>query len=67
MIDKIKRLFSKQEPEETIQQPQKTFYEEVVEISSNKIKEDELRLLRDAEENIVRMLEKNKERNYERS
>ena len=29
MIDKIKRLFSKQEPEETIQEPQKTFYEEV--------------------------------------
>ena len=61
MIDKVKRLFSKQEPEEvTQQQPQKTFYEEVVEISSNKIKEDELRLLRDAEENIVRMLEKTK-------
>ena len=62
MIDKIKRLFSKQEPEEvTQQQPQKTFYEEVVEISSNKIKEDELRLLRDAEENIVRMLERTKQ------
>lgn len=60
MIDKIKRLFSKQEPEETIQEPQKTFYEEVVEISSNKIKEDELMSLRDSEENIVRMLEKTK-------
>ena len=61
MIDKIKRLFSKQEPEETIQEPQKTFYEEVVEISSNKIKEDELRSLRISEENIiVRMLEKTK-------
>ena len=63
MIDKIKRLFSKQEPEEvTQQQPQKTFYEEVVEISSNKIKEDELMSLRDSEENIVRMLEKQREK-----
>ena len=62
MIDKIKRLFSKQEPEETIQEPQKTFYEEVVEISSNKIKEDELMSLRDSEENIVRMLEKQREK-----
>ena len=60
MIDKIKRLFLKQEPEKTTQEPQKTFYEEVVEISSNKIKEDELRSLRDSEENIVRMLEKTK-------
>lgn len=60
MIDKVKRLFSKQEPEETTQQPQKTFYEEVVEISSIKAKEDELRSLRDSEENIVRMLEKTK-------
>ena len=60
MIDKVKRLFSKQEPEETTQQPQKTFYEEVVEISSNKIKEEELRSLRDSEENLVRMLEKTK-------
>ena len=40
MIDKIKRLFSKQEPEEATQEHQKTFYEEVVEISSNKIKEE---------------------------
>lgn len=61
MIDKVKILFSKQEPEETKQQPQKTFYEEVVEISSIKAKEDELRSLRDSEENIiVRMLEKTK-------
>ena len=60
MIDKIKRLFSKQEPEETTQEPQKTFYEEVVEISSIKAKEDELMSLRDSEANIVRMLEKTK-------
>ena len=60
MIDKIKRLFSKQEPEETIQEPQKTFYEEVVEISSSKIKEEELRSLRCSEENIVRMLKRTK-------
>ena len=60
MIDKIKRLFLKQEPEKTAQEPQKTFYEEVVEISSIKAKEDELRSLRDSEENIVRMLEKTK-------
>lgn len=60
MIDKIKRLFSKQEPEEATQEPQKTFYEEVVEISSNKIKEEELRSLRESEANIVRMLEKTK-------
>lgn len=60
MIDKIKRLFSKQEPEEATQQPHKTFYEEVVEISSNKIKEDELRSLRESEDNIVRVLEKTK-------
>lgn len=60
MIDKVKRLFSKQEPEETTQQPQKTFYEEVVEMSSSKIEEEELRSLRDSEENIARMLEKTK-------
>ena len=61
MIDKVKRLFSKQEPEETTKEPQKTFYEEVVEISSIKAKEDELRSLRGSEENIiVRMLEKTK-------
>ena len=60
MIDKIKRLFLKQEPEKTAQEPQKTFYEEVVEISSIKAKEDELMSLRDAEANIVRMLEKTK-------
>ena len=61
MIDKIKRLFSKQEPEETTKEPQKTFYEEVVEISSIKAKEDELRSLRGSEENIVRMLERTKQ------
>ena len=60
MINQIKSLFLKQEPEEATQEPQKTFYEEVVEISSNKIKEEELRSLRDAEANIVKMLEKTK-------
>ena len=60
MIDKIKRLFSKQEPEKTTQEPQKTFYEEVVEISSIKAKEYEIMSLRDAEANIVRMLERTK-------
>lgn len=60
MINRIKSLFSKPEPEEPTQEHQKTFYEEVVEISSNKIKEEELRSLRDSEESIVRMLEKTK-------
>ena len=59
MIDKIKNLFAKPE-EVTQQQPQKTFYEEVVEMSSSKIKEEELRSLRDSEANIVRMLERTK-------
>ena len=59
MIDKIKKLFAKPE-EVTQQQPQKTFYEEVVEMSSSKIKEEELRSLRDSEANIVRMLERTK-------
>ena len=59
MIDKIKNLFAKPE-EVTQQEPQKTFYEEVVEISSIKAKEDEIMSLRDSEENIVRMLEKTK-------
>ena len=58
MINRIKNLFAK--PEEVTQQPHKTFYEEVVEISSIKAKEDELMSLRGSEENIVRMLEKTK-------
>lgn len=61
MINLIKSFFAKPEPEKaTQQQPQKTFYEEVVEISSNKIKEHRAEQLLCSEQNIVRMLEKTK-------
>lgn len=58
MINIIKNLFSKQKPPQ--QKPQKTFYEEVVEMSANKAKEHEAEQLLCSEQNIVRMLKKAK-------